>query len=163
MRYVHHITHKSRSPKTDPEGEGIKKVWELLAQQHVITLQNTALATNIALGVFYWTSQYLSLNWYYGHQRGVEGGKVKVKCTLVQALRLCTSHTAHRRSRGIALPFFDHNTGRGWGVSVTPRPLFTPGKDLVPIVQEAVWAPGLVWTGAEYLAPTGIRFPGGRW
>ena len=32
-----------------------------------------------------------------------------------------------------------------------------PGKDLVPIVQEAGWAPGSVWTGAENLAPTGIR------
>jgi hypothetical protein len=50
--YVHHITHKSRSPKTDPEGEGIKEIWELLAQQLAITLQNTAVATNIALGVF---------------------------------------------------------------------------------------------------------------
>jgi hypothetical protein len=29
----------------------------------------------------------------------------------------------------------------------------------VPIVQEAVWAPGSVWTGAENLAPTGIRSP----
>jgi hypothetical protein len=27
----------------------------------------------------------------------------KVKCTLVQALRLCTGRTAHRGSRGIAL------------------------------------------------------------
>jgi len=36
--------------------------------------------------------------------------------------------------------------------------LFTLGKDPVPIVQEAMWAPGLVWTGAENLAPTGIRF-----
>jgi hypothetical protein len=27
----------------------------------------------------------------------------KVKCTLVQALRLCTGHTAHRESRCIAL------------------------------------------------------------
>jgi hypothetical protein len=27
----------------------------------------------------------------------------KVKCTLVQALRLCTDRTAHRGSRGIAL------------------------------------------------------------
>ena len=26
-------------------------------------------------------------------------------------------------------------------------------------VQEAGWAPGLVWTGAEILAPTGIRSP----
>ena len=47
----------------------------------------------------------------------------------------------------------------GWGVIVTPRPLFTPGKDPVPIVQEAGWAPGPVWTGAENLAPTGIRSP----
>ena len=83
----------------------------------------------------------------------------KVKCTLVQALRLCTGRTAYRESRGIALPFHDHGTRRGWGVSVTPRPFFTPGKDPVPIVQEAEWAPGLVWTGAENLAPTGIRSP----
>ena len=33
---------------------------------------------------------------------------------------------------------------------------FTLGKDPVPIVQEAGWAPGPVWTGAEYLALTGI-------
>jgi hypothetical protein len=38
---------------------------------------------------------------------------VKVKCTLVQALRFCTSRTAHRGSRGIALPFLDHGTRRG--------------------------------------------------
>jgi hypothetical protein len=40
-----------------------------------------------------------------------------------------------------------------------PRPLSTPGKDPVSIVQEAGWAPGPVWTGAENLAPTGIRSP----
>jgi hypothetical protein len=34
-----------------------------------------------------------------------------------------------------------------------PRPLSTPGKDPVPLVQEAGWAPGPVWTGAENLAP----------
>ena len=44
-------------------------------------------------------------------------------------------------------------------ISLTPRPLFTPGKDPVPIVQEPVWAPGPVWTGAENLDHTGIRFP----
>ena len=75
--------------------------------------------------------------------------KIKVKVTLVQALRLCTGPTAYTGSRGIALPFQDHGTRRGWGVSVTPLPLFTPGKDLVPIVQEAGWAPWPVWTGAE--------------
>jgi len=34
-------------------------------------------------------------------------------------------------------------------VSSTPRPYFTPGKDPVPIVQEAGWALGLVWTGGK--------------
>jgi len=43
----------------------------------------------------------------------------KVKCTLVQALRLCTGRTAHRGSRGIALLFLDHGTGRGCGVRCT--------------------------------------------
>ena len=38
--------------------------------------------------------------------------KVKVKCTLVQALRLCTGCTAHSGSRGIALLFHDHGTRR---------------------------------------------------
>jgi hypothetical protein len=79
-------------------------------------------------------------------------------CTLVQALRLCTDRTARRGSRVIALPFLNHGTRRGWGVSVTPRLLFTPGKDPVPIVQEAGWAPGLVWTGAENLARNGITW-----
>jgi hypothetical protein len=37
-----------------------------------------------------------------------------------------------------------------------PRPLFTSGEEQVPIVQEAGWAPGPVWTGAENPAPTGI-------
>ena len=36
---------------------------------------------------------------------------------------------------------------------------FAPGEDTVPIVQEAGWAPGPAWIGAENLAPTGIRSP----
>jgi hypothetical protein len=41
--------------------------------------------------------------------------------------------------------------GGGW---LTPHPgRFTPGKDAVPIVEEAGWAPGPVWMGAENLAP----------
>jgi len=86
----------------------------------------------------------------------IQAMKLKLKCTLVQGLRLCTGRTAHRGSRGIALPFHDHGTRRGWGVSVTPRPLFTPGKNPVPIVQEAGWAPGPVWRDAENLAPPGF-------
>jgi len=34
-------------------------------------------------------------------------------------------------------------------VSSTPRPHFTPGKDPVPILQEAERAPGSVWTGGK--------------
>jgi hypothetical protein len=43
--------------------------------------------------------------------------------------------------------------------SLTPRPFFIPGKDPVPVVPEAGGASGLVWTGAENLAPTGIWSP----
>jgi hypothetical protein len=33
---------------------------------------------------------------------------------------------------------------------------FTPGKEPVPIVQEAGWAPELVWIGEEKLTPPGF-------
>jgi hypothetical protein len=61
--------------------------------------------------------------------------KVKVKVAIEQAMK------TQRESRGIALLFHDHGTRRRGGVSVTPRPLFTPGIDSVPIVQEAGWTP----------------------
>ena len=51
--------------------------------------------------------------------------------------------------RGIALLFHDRSTRRGWVVSSTPRPHFTPGKDPVSILQEARWASGPVWTGVK--------------
>ena len=37
--------------------------------------------------------------------------------------------------------------------------ILPPGKDFVPVVQEAGWAPGPVWTGEEILALTGNRSP----
>jgi len=52
--------------------------------------------------------------------------KVKVKCTVVQALRLCTGRSAHRGSRCVALLFLDHGTRRGWGV--LPVRSLPPGK-----------------------------------
>jgi hypothetical protein len=48
---------------------------------------------------------------------------------------------------------------RGWVVSATHRPLYRQERHPVPIVQEAVWAPGPVWMGGGNLAPTGIRSP----
>jgi hypothetical protein len=41
------------------------------------------------------------------------GKRVKVKYTLVQALRLCTGLTAHRENRDIALLIYDHGARRG--------------------------------------------------
>jgi hypothetical protein len=45
------------------------------------------------------------------------------------------------------------------GNQLNPLTLSTHGKDPVPIVEEAGWAPGTVWTGGENLAHTGIRSP----
>jgi hypothetical protein len=42
-------------------------------------------------------------------------------------------------------------------VNVTTRPLFTPVKNPVAIVQFAGWAPGPVWTDVENIDPTGIQ------
>jgi len=56
---------------------------------------------------------------------------------------------AQRVGRGIALLFHDRGTRRWWVVSSTRRP-FTPGKDTVPILQEAGWAPGPVWAEGKY-------------
>jgi len=56
---------------------------------------------------------------------------------------------AQRVGRAIAPIFHDRGTRRGWVVSSTPRPHFSPGKDTVPILQVAGWAPGPVWTGEK--------------
>jgi hypothetical protein len=60
--------------------------------------------------------------------------------------------------RGIALLFLDLGARRGWVVSTTPS-RFTPGKDPVPIVQEAGWALGPGLDMCENSRPTGIRSP----
>ena len=46
-----------------------------------------------------------------------------------------------------------------WLVNVTPRPLYPWEWDPLPIVEEAGWAPGPVWTGVGNLVSTGIRSP----
>jgi len=48
----------------------------------------------------------------------------------------------------------------GWVVNVKPHLPDSQERDPVPTVQKAGWAPGLVWMGAENLAPTGIQSPG---
>ena len=49
----------------------------------------------------------------------------------------------------VALLFHDGDTRRGWVVNSTSPSHFTPGKEPVPILQEAGWAPGPVWTGGK--------------
>jgi len=59
--------------------------------------------------------------------------KVKVMCTLVQALRLCTGRTARRWSRGIALLFLDYGTRRGEGSASRPGRFLPPEKTWYPV------------------------------
>ena len=66
-------------------------------------------------------------------------GLRKVKCTLVQALRLCTGRTAHRGSRGIALLFHDHGTCSA--VVMKGRSL-PPGKTRYPLYRRLGWPQG---------------------
>ena len=67
----------------------------------------------------------------------------KVKCSRYRP------GVAQRVGTGIALLFHDRSTRRGWVASSTLRPHFSPGKDPVPILQEAGWAPGPVWRGGK--------------
>ena len=46
----------------------------------------------------------------------------------------------------------------GVGVHRHAPAAFMPGKEPVPILQEAGWAPGPVWTGAENIALPGFFF-----
>ena len=69
--------------------------------------------------------------------------KIKVKCSRYRP------DVAQRVGRGTALLFHDRGTRRWWVVSSTPQTHFPPGKDPVPILQEAGWAPGPVWTGEK--------------
>ena len=59
------------------------------------------------------------------------------------------------RHRGIALLFL--NLSARWGGWLMPSAgHFNPVNDLVPIIQEAGWATGPVWTDAEKLSTAGI-------
>jgi len=76
-------------------------------------------------------------------------GIVKVKSILEQDLK------AQRGSRGVAVLFLLTSALDGV-VSAMSSLLYPQERDLVPIVQEAGWAPGPFWTGAENLISSGI-------
>jgi hypothetical protein len=75
---------------------------------------------------------------------------LNVNITLEQAMK------AQMRNRGIASLFLEPHHSIGV-VNTTPHLPYLRESQPVPIVQEVGWAPGSVWTGAEYLTPTGIR------
>ena len=85
--------------------------------------------------------------------------KIRNTQLLKRAISLCCNNkvkwsryrpgVAQMLGRCIPLLFHDRGTRRGWMFSSTPRPHFTPGKDPVPMLQEAGWAPGPIWTGGK--------------
>jgi len=62
-----------------------------------------------------------------------------------------TPGVAQRVGTDIALLFHDRVSTSGCVFSRTPRPHFIPGKDPVPILQEAGRAPGPGWTSGNSL------------
>ena len=87
-------------------------------------------------------------------------GKVKVKCTLVQALRLCTGRTAHRVSRGIALLIHDQRHQKGVrGQRHVPAALYPPGKTRYPLYRRLGGTQSRSGQVRKNLGPTRIRSP----
>ena len=107
-----------------------------------------------------------------------EHGSTEMKrvCTFLQGVCICMVQCPRRQlsssKRGLH-PRTDHEdpegekkysctlslTWRRWDcvVNATPRPLYPRERDPVPTVQRGWKGSRLVWTGAENLAPTGIR------
>ena len=112
------------------------------AHTHAYTHTHTHTHTHIYIYVHSYTRIYTYIHTCMHAYRHTYK-KVKVKCFRY------TPGVAQRVGRGIALFFHDRGTRTGWVVSSTPRPHFIPGKDQVPIVQEAGWAPGTVWKGGK--------------
>ena len=85
--------------------------------------------------------------------------QVKAKCTLVQALRLCTGCTAQRGSRGIAVLFHDQRHQKGVsGQCQSPAALYPRERPGTHCTGDLVGPrAGLERCGKS--RPTGIRSP----
>ena len=89
----------------------------------------------------------------------VRGAKVKVKYTIVQALRLCTGRTVHRGSRGITLVFLGHGTRRGEESASRPGCSLPSGKTRYPLYRK-LGGPQVRYGQVRKISPpTGIRSP----
>jgi hypothetical protein len=85
--------------------------------------------------------------------------KVKLKCALVQTLRICTGRTAHTGSRGIALLSHDHGTRRGEGSALRPGRSLPPGKTRYTYCTGGWLGPRVGLDRWKISPPTGIRSP----
>jgi hypothetical protein len=81
--------------------------------------------------------------------------KIRVKFGGVYTVR--KSSWRPREGVELSCPHFYLSPRWGWVVNAMSKPLYPGYRDLVPIAQEAGWAIGPVWTGAENHTPTGIR------
>ena len=107
----------------------------------------------------HWKTLFTSL-WRLKKEQ-TAGNKKKKTCSVYLHLNNCNPQqvkvkwschrpgVAQRMGRGIVLLFHDRGTRRGWVVSSTPRPHFTPRKDPVPILKEDGWVPWPVWMGGK--------------
>jgi len=63
---------------------------------------------------------------------------------------------AQRGDGGVAATHSKPGVRRKWVISTIFRPHCPLERDPVPIVQEALWASALVWTGTEKPTPLGF-------
>ena len=71
------------------------------------------------------------------------------------------AHKRKAQGRIEAYLYFFLNLGARciWVVTTTSRSLWPRGRDIVPVLEEAGWVPGPIWTCAKNLAPIGVRSP----
>ena len=95
-------------------------------------------------------------NTYNNTKNLKECGPCPVFTGFYAGICLTTEGKARKNLSGF-YSFFNLDARGGWVINATPRAVLSRERDPVPIVQEAGWAPGPVWTVVENLAPTAIR------
>jgi len=88
------------------------------------------------------------------------------RSSAVQSLNISKAKHTALDFRNSEIPYYDLTFHSVWAylqcvtmVNDTPRPIYPRERDSLPIVEEAGWAPGPVWTSAEILATTRIWSP----
>jgi len=72
----------------------------------------------------------------------------------------CNTPRRQRGGSGTALPILNLSPRRVWVANAMPWPLYPQETEQVPILKEAGWTLGPVWTGTSNLTPNS---PAGMW